>query len=386
MSTMVSDQMICVIALLLLPAVYHGHGYVLEPPPRSALRIKGNVTGVAGSCVGGICYCFSQGCTIGCPKCTGNVGGRCGRDQGKETLPYYARSWQGDVVGKPPFLPFKKKCGTNPWCAPGSSPITGPCGTGGGGTKFMPIRQGVPPVGFKMGDDARILKELDGPKTIWKAGSIVETQWAISANHGGGYQYRLCRKPTNYSDLTEECFQQTPVEFSGNEQYIQFCENANPSQFPPFNTNPKPFSACEDSRITIPAVDVSNGTIPAGSTWRRNPIPGCINVGFEGYCGLNNAKSSVDFMFPPPGPDAARRKWHKLLGGYGVYDGVLIPDAFIHPKKHMFQFNIVDKLVVPMVPPGEYVLGWRWDCEMSDQIWLSCSDVTITSDEEENLV
>ena len=58
----------------------------------------------------------------------------------------------------------------------------------------MPINQGLPPVGFKMGDDARILKELDGPKTIWKAGSVVEIQWTMAANHGGGY-CDMCRQP-----------------------------------------------------------------------------------------------------------------------------------------------------------------------------------------------
>ena len=26
---------------------------------------------------------------------------------------------------------------------------------------------------------------------------------------------------------------------------------------------------------------------------------------------------------------------------------------------------------------GEYVLGWRWDCEMSSQVWSSCADITI---------
>jgi len=28
---------------------------------------------------------------------------------------------------------------------------------------------------------------------------------------------------------------------------------------------------------------------------------------------------------------------------------------------------------------GEWVLGWRWDCEESNQVWASCSDVTIVS-------
>ena len=27
--------------------------------------------------------------------------------------------------------------------------------------------------------------------------------------------------------------------------------------------------------------------------------------------------------------------------------------------------------------PGEYVLSWRWDCELTAQVWNACSDVTI---------
>ena len=48
--------------------------------------------------------------------------------------------------------------------------------------------------------------------THWKAGSKVEVSWTIQANHGGGYQYRLC--PRN-EELTEDCFQRTPLNFTG---------------------------------------------------------------------------------------------------------------------------------------------------------------------------
>eukprot|EP00041_Stephanoeca_diplocostata_P012272 m.205828 g.205828 ORF g.205828 m.205828 type:complete len:77 (+) comp18884_c0_seq1:1248-1478(+) len=40
--------------------------------------------------------------------------------------------------------------------------------------------------------------------------------------------------------------------------------------------------------------------------------------------------------------------------------------------------EIVDNVLIPEgLEPGEYVLGWRWDCEESNQIWQSCSDVTV---------
>jgi hypothetical protein len=30
--------------------------------------------------------------------------------------------------------------------------------------------------------------------TVWPKGSTQEVAWAITANHGGGYSYRLCPK------------------------------------------------------------------------------------------------------------------------------------------------------------------------------------------------
>ena len=44
----------------------------------------------------------------------------------------------------------------------------------------------------------------------------------------------------------------------------------------------------------------------------------------------------------------------------------------------LYTLEIVDMLRIPKdTPAGDYVLGWRWDCEQSTQVWSSCSDVTI---------
>ena len=41
---------------------------------------------------------------------------------------------------------------------------------------------------------------------------------------------------------------------------------------------------------------------------------------------------------------------------------------------------IVDRLQLPAsLLPGEYTLGFRWDCESSAQVWQSCADITITA-------
>ena len=42
--------------------------------------------------------------------------------------------------------------------------------------------------------------------------------WYVGANHWGGYSYRLCKMPDKGRKyLTEECFQQIPIKFQGNE-------------------------------------------------------------------------------------------------------------------------------------------------------------------------
>jgi len=43
-----------------------------------------------------------------------------------------------------------------------------------------------------MGDaGSKTLPKMPSQVT-WKAGETVEVAWALQANHGGGYQYRLC--------------------------------------------------------------------------------------------------------------------------------------------------------------------------------------------------
>merc|ERR1712226_1541295 len=44
-----------------------------------------------------------------------------------------------------------------------------------------------------------------------------------------------------------------------------------------------------------------------------------------------------------------------------------------------FDFGIVDKVKVPNLPEGDYVISFRWESEQTNQIWNSCADVTIKS-------
>ena len=49
-----------------------------------------------------------------------------------------------------------------------------------------------------------------------------------------------------------------------------------------------------------------------------------------------------------------------------------------------YDLEIVDKVQIPAhLPAGKYVVGFRWDCEESNQVWSSCSDVTVVAAAEE---
>ena len=57
-------------------------------------------------------------------------------------------------------------------------------------------------------------------------------------------------------------------------------------------------------------------------------------------------------------------------------DPAVFPDPLAPHDFH--EYAIEDMLIVPKeLPAGEYVLGWRWDAEMTSQVWSSCADITI---------
>merc|ERR1740121_1007792 len=93
-----------------------------------------------------------------------------------------------------------------------------------------------------------------------------------------------------------------------------------------------------------------------------NPIPMPEYIGSEGAdikghacggcpCGTGDPGGNTEKDFPPP--------FGKDLLGKNV--------------------AIVDLVKVPQLPAGEYVVGFRWDCETSSQIWQSCADISIVA-------
>eukprot|EP00908_Phaeocystis_cordata_P005334 Transcript_15812.p2 GENE.Transcript_15812~~Transcript_15812.p2 ORF type:complete len:240 (-),score=76.31 Transcript_15812:614-1333(-) len=145
----------------------------------------------------------------------------------------------------------------SPWRAPGAAPVLDPCGSAGG--RFA--GQGLGPAGAqfqnssvaKQGDAGSALP-LMPPQATWEAGASVEVGWTVMANHGGGYAYRLA--PAD-APLTEAAFQKLPLDFVGASALRWDGDVASQLAFDPL----------------AKGWQTAAGTTPAGSTWRKNPIP-----------------------------------------------------------------------------------------------------------------
>eukprot|EP01051_Picozoa_sp_SAG22_P018250 SAG22_NODE_3020_length_2018_cov_3.003127_2_plen_227_part_00 len=158
----------------------------------------------------------------------------------------------------------------SPWRAPGSAPVFDSCGLAGGNWKSNPTCGYDTTPHAKIGDRGSRLPALaaagnssgGGGSTVWTAGKQAEVAWTIQANHGGGYQYRLCPAGSN---LTEDCFQRQPLKFVGDSS-LRWNGTGGPQKF---------FEAVEVT-VQSPAVQYRRaGEQPRPSTWRRNPIPRC---------------------------------------------------------------------------------------------------------------
>ena len=82
---------------------------------------------------------------------------------------------------------------------------------------------------------------------VWTSGATAHVSWGQFVDHGGGYQYRLCKKAAGRA-ITEACFQQTPLAFASSKQTVIYEDGSHPN-------------------ATLTAVDVTEGTTPAGSTF-----------------------------------------------------------------------------------------------------------------------
>lgn len=211
------------------------------------------------------------------------------------------------------------------------------------GTKVLPVR----PTG-----------------TVWRRGGTERVRWQLTADHGGGYRYRLC--PAT-EPLTEACFQAHPA--------LEFAT-------PAFHT--LRFANSSRDRV-IPAMVVTEG---GGLGWMRNPRPPtwhtCDYVTSATWDPVHG--EHCQWKCPGCGPplwaadgacpaSSCADKYPGTPEDVGNV-GSIFPDPTKGLDYHTYA--IEDAVVVPAaIPPGHWVVGFRWDCEQTTQVWTQCADVEI---------
>lgn len=120
-----------------------------------------------------------------------------------------------------------------------------------------------------------------------------------------GYSYRLCKAD---QELTEECFQKTPLQFNRSQSALVWNNGTR------YNLGDK-------------AVFVDEGTFPKGSTWARNPIPRVADdttgtADPAGCPGPNGRSGPRCIQFPALCPqDNGREPWSTDGSGQGACSG-----------------------------------------------------------------
>lgn len=334
---------------------------------------------------GQACFWFSNGCAIGCDECDGSTRGpipsfECVEGQSPDSCdmvptkkphpiqfgpkapicgpqapePRAPGSSMNATICDPKLRTVNTaaECGSpddyfyySPWRAPGYAPVIDSCGTAGG----RKPGQGVGGFGAGYVNTTHVKVGDLGSKTLpprptgveWAVGKEYEVAWTIQANHGGGYSYRLC--PLT-STLDEDCFNKHPVPMVGQSALR--------------------WGGIGGRTLPFDPVTVTEGT-KAGVMWRRNPVPRAWKTK-EGKWGAGSNQGQTGMGFQPVCEDQGmdqKGTQQSCTGEWGPYN-----------------MEIVDKIIIPKdVAAGEWVLNWRMDQEESNQIWQSCSDVTITS-------
>jgi len=200
----------------------------------------------------------------------------------------------------------------------------------------------------------------------WQIGGEATVSWQVRNNHGGGYQYRLC--PAS-EELSEECFQRHPLDFVPEKSGFLFEDG---------------------SWELIEPVLVSDGVLPEGSTWARIPIaptklgPYCKpgpddDPDAPKSCAAENNPSTPCGCTPcpqTPGSDCSRCD--------NCYEQTSFP-PYMHNGEEVKGVGpivgIMDAVKVPAhLTPGKYVLGWRYECEATAQVWSNCADIELVAD------
>jgi hypothetical protein len=150
--------------------------------------------------------------------------------------------------------------------------------------------------------------------------------------------------------LSEDLFRQIPLDFVG---LSALRWDGNKSSQLTFNTTERGW-------------ETNQGTVPAGSSWRKVPIPTGI-WGREGP------------QFQPVCEESAACL-HAARGmGLDLHTapGICRCSGYSNAGPLLPNLEVVDQVRVPStLKPGPYVVQWRWDCEESDRKWSSRRDKT----------
>jgi len=378
-------------------ATVAGHGCITFPTSRNAVdahevSCDANTDGCSAKAVGDGCvnathpgqpckngqasFWYSQGCFIGCPECD-HLSGRRQTDLcklgKKATLPQYARS----VNLKAPRFSELDIYQHNPWSAPGSAPVADACGLAGGSPwDWNRAEAGnyVNTTHARHGQKGTTLPAI--PTGIeWKIGGEAEVQWQVRNNHGGGYSYRLC--PAE-SPLTEECFKKHQLDFVPEKAALLFPDGTH--------------MMINGTYVGHDAA-TRNVTDPPGSMWARIPIaptalgPVCIpgphdDPNAPHSCAAKNNHAATG---PYPGGPCGCSPCPQTPGSdCSRCDGCGEPafPPFMHEGKPVQGvgpvIGMVDSVKVPAnLAPGKYILGFRYDCEATAQVWSNCADITL---------
>lgn len=388
-----------VLSFCTLVAMVAGHGAMVNPRSRNSVDwiVDVNVARCSNN-TGAPCQngqasmWYSQGCFIGCPTCDTASGRRqtdlCGLGK-KQTLvdPKYW-SLNRDAV------PFSDDdiYRHNPWRAPGSAPVSDACGLAGGSYSR---KDGAEAGDYEQTQYAQhgdigsvVLKALPASNytpPVYKRGGTANVSWSIRNNHGGGYQYRLCKTPDNFSDISEKCFQQTPLDFVQDQQAILYP-----------NGTQQLLSASQRTFVSGDMVS------PAGSTWSMMPMPPtllgpcCIPGVNETNTTLHHCISGESCRAAQSGPGAVQgpcspcpqtagsdcsrcdQVYEVLPGRYKNAPQFPVPFPGSYSGVDWGGYNVADVVKIPAnIPPGDYILGFRYDCEATAQVWSNCADVVI---------
>jgi len=142
------------------------------------------------------------------------------------------------------------------------------------------------------------------------------------------------------------CFEKNPLDFVADSQALQYRDDTTKiMSVGPRSTNKT----------------AADGALPAGSLWREIPIsdPG------DGRKTWDYVNSFSD--------DATKALFEGDFGVKGAQEG--------NYRHNPHDWNILDQVKVPVsLPKGKYVMSWRYDCFMADQVWSNCADVELVGD------